>query len=811
MGDGTRPTTEHATQILGTFWEDSIAPADLMSRSLAAGRASADAFRAASEGSAAAIRLGLSGTGLFVERASGTWFQAFLPFVEVGETFSQIALTFANMSRALAETNVAQAEVVYQAEAEIQAVRTQATALGQDPTPAINAIIADAQARVSALSANCVATVIGTGGAGGYGFTGSTGASPAGIPPSPITNSVGESGRGPEFTTSSGNASTKPDAPISNSAGGDAKPPGERIVDSAGQTALIGGGGSGGGGGGAPSGLGSTAGGSGPSSISTQGVSSPSSPLSQSGLGGAPSQSAPGAGQMSPASNVSGPSASPTDGAANAPSGAPSSPSSAASSSQGLAGSPTAQSADAPTAATSTGTSQSATGIGATPLLAAGTAGGVGSGVVAPASSVAPAAASVGASAPAVPANAMSSAASAAQAAGSASAGAVPTVSAPASAMPTPAATSTPPVTPGHQIAGTIGPQPTPQASSPTVSVPTSPPAPPSGQGSSNPETPDPILQLVPLGIVPVIAWQDLADTPRQLSPEGKLVYNVLASILGSLRDGPHGPDSGLDWAVALLTSDEGDTQLAITTRDAGWLPPGVLIPRGARVTWNVPTGVPWATVDDPVRQLLEHSTAAGYKVLAIATTHPSRAYADHAGADGLIEVTKPGPVLPDGVSRLEAIASPGRFARIAGMTPEDAARQTRALLRDLERITDTSLPSNREKTRTDIRRFLEARKAVPTELTDQLQRDLDAVTDALAARRIDPREMQIGDPAPPSDRLRRLLIDRTVLHAVAAAVEHDVESAVYSWTVARFLASRLERPSGIRAAERDTGSPSVQ
>lgn len=789
MGDGTRPTTEHAAQILGIFWEDSITPSDLMSRSLAAGRASADAFQAASEGSAAAIRLGLSGTGLFVERASGTWFQSFLPFVQAGETFSQIALTFANMSRALAETNVAQAEVVYQAETEIQAVRTQASALGQDPTPAINAILADAQARVSALSANCVANVGGTGGAGGYNFTSSTGAPPSGgATPSPITNSVGDPGRGPEFTTSTKETPTEPNTPISNTAGGDAKPPSGRIVDAGGQTPLIGGGGSGGGGG-TPGGLSSTPGGANLSGISTQGVSSPSSPLSPSGLGGAPSQAAPSAGQISPASNVTGPSASPTDGAASTTGGAPSSPSAPASSNaSGVAGSPGAQTADAPTAATSTGTSQPTTGFGATPLLAAG---GVSGGAVAPAAGVAPTAASVGASAPAVPASAMSAAATAAQAA--ASAPAAPTVSAPASAMPTLATATTPPMASGQQVAAAVGAQPTiptPQASSPSVSVPTSPPAPQTGQGSSAPETPDPILQLVPLGIVPVVAWQDLADTPRRLTPEGKLVYNVLASILGSLHGGPHGPDSGLDWAVALLTPDEGYAQLAITTRDAGWLPPGVVIPRGARVAWNVPTAVPWATVDDPVRQLLEHARNTGHAVRAIATTHPSRAYADGAGTDGLIGVAKPGPVLPDGLSRLEAIASPGRFARIARMSPEEAARQTRALLRDLERITETPLHADHSKTRADIRRFLEARKDVPAALTDQLQRDLDATSDALASHRIDPRGVEIGDPAPPSDLLCRVLIDQSILHAVAAAVNQDVESAVYAWTVARYLST---------------------
>ena len=805
MGDGTKPLSEHAAQILNGFWEDSITPADLMARSLTAGQASAEAFRTASEGSAAAIRMGLSGTGLFVERTSGTWLQAFLPFVQIGETFGQIALTLANMSRALAETNFAQAEVVYQAEMEIQAARVQATALGQDPTPAVNAIIADAQAMVSTLSAKCVATLSGQPWAPGI-------LDPRGI--MPTGTGIGEfaapdgeskSTQPQEFARPDSTSSQPPHtiAEATTPSGESTKPPSISVAGADGnQVAPISG--SSGGGGGTPGGgLGSTPGGASPSGIG-QGVSSPSSSLSQGGLGGTPSQATPGATQISPTSNVTSTGASPTDSlASGAQSPASSSASTPATTSSGSAvGTPTAQADAAPASAASNTTT---TGTAATPFMAAGSAGAMTGGALAPAGAAAAPAASVGAAAPAaVPASAMSAAANAVQAA-AAPAGAVPSVAAPASAMPQPAAAAPgPAVAPGQQIAGTMGAHPTvaPNAPapspSPSLQTSTSPVPPAQNQQSDSNESPSPIIDLAPLGVVPVVAWQDLADTPRQLTPEGKLVYNLLASILGSLRGGPHGPDSGLNWAVALLTRDD-DAQLVLTTRDAGWLPPGAVIPPGTRVLWNVPTSVPWSTVDDPVRQVIEHARATGYAVDAVATTHPSRAYADHIGGGGLVEVTQPGPVLPDGASRLQAVASPDRLARLADMSEEQAARQTRALLRDLERITDSALLTDHSKTRTDIRRFLESRKEVPAALIDQLQRDLDAISDALATARTDPREVAIGQTAPASDRLRRLLLDQAVLNTVAAAVKHDVDSAVYSWTVARFLATRTSGfgPSG--------------
>ncbi|RDB45187.1 hypothetical protein, partial [Tsukamurella tyrosinosolvens] len=62
---------------------------------------------------------------------------------------------------------------------------------------------------------------------------------------------------------------------------------------------------------------------------------------------------------------------------------------------------------------------------------------------------------------------------------------------------------------------------------------------------------------------------------PVDAPPENPAVHQVravIASILGSLRGGPHLPESGLNWAAAYLTRGP-EPLLVVTTTDAGWLP----------------------------------------------------------------------------------------------------------------------------------------------------------------------------------------------------------------------------------------------
>ncbi|WEL93566.1 DUF5632 domain-containing protein [Tsukamurella tyrosinosolvens] len=277
----------------------------------------------------------------------------------------------------------------------------------------------------------------------------------------------------------------------------------------------------------------------------------------------------------------------------------------------------------------------------------------------------------------------------------------------------------------------------------------------------------------------------------KKVSPAVQQVHDAVASILGSLRGGPHGPESGLHWAAGLLVKDA-ETIMAVTTSDAGWLPPGVVIPAGVRVLWNMPTGYRWASVDDPVRQLIEYAEQEGYTLTAVATTHPSRAYAPVVGEENIVGVLRPGAVLPGGRSRFEATVSPARLQHIRSLDREQAERQARALIRDLE--TQPIAPEHAigiEAARIDARCFLDERDEVPPPVLEQLHTDERALGDALSLDRTPASAEDLTAPAPDAARLRDRMLERAILVATLAAAYHDIESAVYAWTYARFLSSQ--------------------
>ena len=274
------------------------------------------------------------------------------------------------------------------------------------------------------------------------------------------------------------------------------------------------------------------------------------------------------------------------------------------------------------------------------------------------------------------------------------------------------------------------------------------------------------------------------------LSPALQRVRDVVASIAGTLAGGPHSTESGLHWAAGLLVSPTEEI-VVVTSSDAGWLPPRVLIPADVRVLWNVPGSHRWAAVDDPVRGLLEYAQDRGYLVEAVATTHPSRAYSPVV-AGNLVGVTRVGPVIPGGLNRFEAVVSPVRRDHIRSLSPVEAARQTRALLRDLEQMPIAAENAiGFELARTDARRFLDSHTEIPLPLLEQLHIDDEALTDALCLGRIPARADDLGQEPPEAEQLRDRLLERAVLAATMAACYFDVESAVYAWTFAKFLASQ--------------------
>ncbi|BDD80544.1 hypothetical protein TPB0596_03070 [Tsukamurella pulmonis] len=344
------------------------------------------------------------------------------------------------------------------------------------------------------------------------------------------------------------------------------------------------------------------------------------------------------------------------------------------------------------------------------------------------------------------------------------------------------------------QVSAATAPAPGPAEST----TPAEPTVPAAAAAPSEPEpAPEPTVE-VPARPAPVLATGPVIlgraeplVLPRRSSPEVQHVHDAVASILGSLRGGPHGPESGLHWAAALLVKDA-ETVMAVTTSDAGWLPLGVVIPAGVRVLWNAPDGYRWASVDDPVRQLVEYARRNGYTLSAVATTHPSRAYASVVGEENLVGVRRAGAVLPGGRNRLEATVSPVRLQHIRSLDPEQAQRQMRALIRDLE--TQPIAPEHAigiEAARIDARCFLDERAAVPPAVLQQLHSDEQALGDALRLDRTPASPADLEAPAPAAVMLRDRLLERAILVATLASAYRDIESAVYAWTFARFLSSQ--------------------
>lgn len=320
--------------------------------------------------------------------------------------------------------------------------------------------------------------------------------------------------------------------------------------------------------------------------------------------------------------------------------------------------------------------------------------------------------------------------------------------------------------------------------------------APPQGVEQADepeaPAAPAPVLATGPA----ILGRTEPLVLRKKMSPVVQQVHDAVASILGSLRGGPHGPESGLHWAAGLLVKDA-ETIMAVTTSDAGWLPPGVVIPAGVRVLWNMPTGYRWAAIDDPVRQLIDYAERDGYTLIAVGTTHPSRAYASVVGEENIVGVHRPGAVLPGGRSRFEATVSPARLQHIRSLGREQAERQARALIRDLE--TQPIAHENAvgiEAARIDARCFLDEYDEVPPAVLDQLHNDERALHDVLRLDRI-PASLEdlAAGTAPTAGRLRDRMLERAILAATLATAYHDIESAVYAWTYARFLASQNEDP----------------
>lgn len=758
-----RPDTPHADVLLEGIWEDEVTPDDLASRALSAAQASSYAFRVASEGTTATAQLGETDVADFLESETGKWARSFIGIVRVGESLVHVAHALGELARSLQQVNLEQSEIVYQVEAEIEAELRQSAQAGIDPADRVAELIALARARAAEVAEKMVTPEVparadkpAAGLVSGFMAFGR-------VPGSAVSERNGRIARNSHARNGyvvRRKRASKPDAAAAAR---------EAFADSGAEK---------------------------PMDLGFLGFGrTPSNPVprveerADEGTLPVPPTVYPTKGflGLGPAESVG----LPGDDAA-----VPVLPQAFVNGFLSFGRTP---GGDAPLVpGPSSGPIPVAAPSNLVPIAAAPTE------IVASAAAEEPGVVAVGAQ----PAD---------------DSGTVPTV--PERPGPESRDDDADPAEPEPDSAPVVR---EPAAPAPVVREPADRPVRASGPvkfsdllKAASARNVDP-ARVAPAEIVaaaeipgpaPVPVGRDEREEPavapvlasgpvilgraeplvltKRASPAVQQAGDAVASILGSLRGGPHGPESGLHWAAGLLIRGT-EAVMAVATSDAGWLPPGVVIPAGVRVLWNMPTGHRWAAVDDPVRQLVDHAQRDGYTPAAVATTHPGRAYASFVGAENMVRVQRPGAVLPGGRSRFEATVSPARLEHIRSLTTDLAERQARALIRDLE--TQPIAPEHAigiEAARIDARCHLDEREEVPPAVLEQLISDERALGDALNLGRIPASPSDLEAPPPDAAALRDRLLERAIVVATLAAAHHDIESAVYAWTYARFLSSQ--------------------
>lgn len=822
-----RPATPHAAEILGTHWEDVYGPAEITASGLQFDKAAAEAFKTASELTSTAMQLGSSGTGTFIETASGTWSQDSLLFVQVGELAELAAGLTHGAATAMMGMLSAMAEAVETAEAEIITVTNAAVAAGQDPQKYIREIIDSAKARVAAYAAafsipqnpfsNFSASVPPSSSAVDQGqATAATkpvgskvvdqGQATAAV--NPVVSKAVDQGQATSAVTAGGGASKAVDSGFPTSV--PATPGGTPAVPGGATAVMPGGGGVPSVPGGAPS----VPGGGAPSVPSAAAPSVPGAPSTPAVPGGVPS--APSAPSTPSISGLDG------GGAAAAPAASAAAPSAGAPAASPAAVTPGAQ---APTA--------SAPSTGAAPVAAApmsGLAGPVSSvagaapAAVAPVTQVAAAAAAPQVAAPVAPMAAApaagpvvaptsgipSIAAPAANVAGSG----VPMAAAPSVAPSAPAPTytptppgPTPPPTPPPAGGGQVGP-----VSSPPATTAATPSA--AAPAQQQPAASAPVIggQAITAAAAAAVAAPSIlavqqvpvapAPIPTRLPTPSELVRDIVRSLIAALDGTPWSVESGLQWA-AMATSTQGMQQIWITSSDGRWLPPRLYLPPLVALPWELEGSEAWEVCADPIRPLLEAArTKPGAEVLAVATTHETRAYAS-IPTEGLLRVTPDEANLiydftdggeTGGCDRLE-ILSPKRWKEVRAVPEERRAAQliTMAVATHSEIDRASSVYAAgwdaRERAVTGLRAG--GPGAVSQSSWTALEQTMTVLTSGARGGRRDVTDIPLGAPLPElAPRARQITTERWITEAVMAArgrADMDaLDDSVYAWALVK-------------------------
>lgn len=804
-----KPSTPHADQILGPYWESSITPESLSNWSLQLGKAGAELGFIAGDGQVQAVQLLGYGQGALAEAISSAWAKYFVYVGKCAAQFGEASACVAAWAESLGAMLGAMAGVVDWAEAAIaafEAARVELELVGQNVDELIQTVITEAHTQVTGISGAAIAglaalpgwvTAIGgppTGLPHGATAPGNpTGMSSGGAPPgAPAVPQGGLAGGNPAGMSSGG---VPPGAAaIPQGAPATSNPAGMSV---GGAPAL--------GGPGLPEGApllpNPTA--MSPGGVPTNAAAMPGAPSGVLGTGMAPatgsSAGLPAAG-LSPASGAP---VSSVPGAGATPVGAPGAPAlgSPVTGAPAVAGAPATAGSPLPSVSPSGGLAGIETQAGI--VAPTGTV----TGLAAPAAGLGPAAAAAATPLAGAPM-------SAAPLAGTTAAAAVAPTSSPIAAVPplTPVAPTAPAVAPPPMAAAapaqSVMHMPASASSGAPAAVPATPgPHSPSGQHSSTSSSVSPGSHEThgaadeegAAGPVPHLApVDDAAIVPVPLifrgaeDPQRQVVDMDLAMVRTVLETA--GGGSTVRWAAGMVVTG-GRRQVVVTTdRGRSWFPPNVLLPENAVLPWKHEDSARWEGLLDPARVIVEYAAAAASGTLtALASTHSSApgvaAGVPFAFADA---VQRPRPDLlgvPTAGRETFAVSAARLVAADAITDPHDQRRQALWIAHDaVEKADDAS----------SVRRsILAALNADPNLLEPKkidrlgwvaLTNENEVLWERDFAARIDVRNVDIGRLDTGGGASRPFLVQsyatETVLALRNASPRQALLDALYSWSM---------------------------
>lgn len=240
------------------------------------------------------------------------------------------------------------------------------------------------------------------------------------------------------------------------------------------------------------------------------------------------------------------------------------------------------------------------------------------------------------------------------------------------------------------------------------------------------------------------------------------IARTLLSAVLAAVDESV----AGTAWAVSVMRGPAGAGVFITSNEGRGWLPPAVFLPREVSTPWLwdevlEEEGSPWEGVSDPARVLAEFALAWGPRAQAELSAVASSAPIDAGLRARFADVPMAGLVgpafgldlrvfTPDTADRLGLTGTPSALEHVASVP--DSAVRTRCteLAADAHAQVVRTVPATSEvatarRLRESILNSIQAGRAVPRTLWDDLRDADDLLAATMLGRRVDVGRVDIG------------------------------------------------------------------